>query len=328
MQGTTANTNHRRARPGSVQLLLACLSVACTMVWTACSERASENPEPRAQAPAAQPPAAQAEAQPEQGERELVVFAAASLRNAFEALAEDFRRAHPGVELTFNFAGSQELRTQIEHGAPADVFASADLQHMESLAREDLVQPAVRFARNRLVVIVPKGATGVQRLQDLPAAKRIVIGSPDVPIGRYTRQMLGKAAATWPGFEEQVMAHVASQELNVRQILAKITLGEGDAAIVYRTDAAAAPDKVDVIPIPAELDVVAEYPITVLARAKHPALAQAWVAHVQSPAGQAVLARAGFEPPAPPGEGFEPPAPSSEGVEPPAPPGEGGREAP
>jgi molybdate transport system substrate-binding protein len=299
MQGTTASTSHRRAtRCRPLQLLLSCLPVACAMAGLACSGRSSEDREPREQAATA----VQAEATPAHGERELVVFAAASLRNAFEALAGGFRRSHEGVELIFNFAGSQELRTQIEHGAPADVFASADVTHMESLAREGLARPAVRFARNRLVVIVPAGATAVQRLQDLPAARRIVIGSPDVPIGRYTRQMLARATATWPGFEERVMAQVASQELNVRQILAKIALGEGDAAIVYRTDAAAAPDKVDVIPIPAELDVVAEYPIAVLARARHPGLAQAWVEYVQSPAGQAVLVRAGFEPPAPPGE--------------------------
>lgn len=291
MQGTSID--HRRAVRRPVRLLLSCLPVVCAMAWTACSGRSSEHGDQPAAAAQGQAGAA--------GERELVVFAAASLRDAFEALAGEFRRAHPGVALSFNFAGSQELRTQIEHGAPADVFASADAQHMGVLAGQGLVRPAVRFARNRLVVIVPAGATGVRRLQDLPAARRIVIGSPDVPIGRYTRQMLARATAAWPGFEQEVMARVASQELNVRQIVAKISLGEGDAGIVYRTDAAAAPGKIDVIAIPAEIDVMAEYPIAVLARARHPALAQAWVEFVQSPAGQAVLVRAGFEPPAQPG---------------------------
>ena len=296
MQGTTASTSHRGAtRYRPLRRLLAWLPVASAMAGPACSERASGEARERAAT-------AEITATPAPGEQELVVFAAASLRNAFEALGADFRRSHQGVELIFNFAGSQELRTQIEHGAPADVFASADVTHMDSLAREGLARPAARFARNRLVVIVPAGATAVQRLQDLPAARRIVIGSPDVPIGRYTRQMLARATAAWPGFEQRVMAQVASQELNVRQILAKIALGEADAAIVYRTDAAAAPDKVDVIPIPAEIDVLAEYPIAVLARARHPGLAQAWVEHVQSPAGQAVLVRAGFEPSAPPSE--------------------------
>jgi molybdate transport system substrate-binding protein len=301
MQGTSID--HRRAMPRPARLL-PCL-LACAMAALACSERAPRQGEAQGEAQ----PAAAAQEQARPAERALVVFAAASLRNAFEALGAEFRRAHPGVELTFNFAGSQELRTQIEHGAPADVFASADTQHMDTLAAQGLARPAVRFAQNRLVVIVPEGATGVQRLQDLPAARRIIIGGPDVPIGRYTRQMLGKAAAVWPGFEEEVMARVASQELNVRQILAKIGLGEGDAGIVYRTDAATAPDRVDVIAIPAEIDVVAEYPITVLARAPHPALAQAWVAHVQSPAGQAVLARAGFESLAQPGSEAAPDAP-------------------
>ena len=301
--------HHRRTMLGPAQLLLSCLSVACIMAGPACSERKPEQEQPP-------PPQPTATAVPDQGEpegeRELIVFAAASLRNAFEELGQEFRRTHPGVELSFNFAGSQELRTQIEHGAPADVFASADAQHMDSLSGQDLVRPAARFARNRLVVIVPEGATAVQRLQDLPAARRIVIGGPDVPIGRYTRQMLARATAAWPGFEGKVMAQVASQELNVRQILAKISLGEGDAGIVYRTDAATAPDKVDAIAIPPEIDVVAEYPIAVLARAPHPGLAQAWIEHVQSPAGQAVLVRAGFEPPAQPGSEAAPAQPGSE----------------
>ena len=230
------------------------------------------------------------------GERALVVFAAASLRDGFEALGEDFGRAHDDVRVIFNFAGSQELRTQLEHGAAADVFASADRAHMAALARQELVRQDVVFARGELVVVVPAGEHGIATFRDLPAAERLVIGAPDVPVGRYTGQVLARAAARWPGFEQRVMSRVVSRELNVRQVLAKVVLGEADAGIVYRTDTAAAAGKVDLVPIPADLNAVADYPIAVLASAPHPALAAAWVAHVRSPAGQQALAAAGFVP--------------------------------
>jgi molybdate transport system substrate-binding protein len=279
---TRASEAISRGRRAALLLLFASLALP------SCSERGAAAPDPEQKRatpvgiPA--PPVAQA----------LTIFAAASLRNAFEALAEDFRRAHPGVEITFNFAGSQELRTQIEHGAPADVFASADRLHLDALIAQKLAAPAALFARNHLVIAVPKGATAVKDLQALPRAQRIVIGGPDVPVGRYTRDMLARATAHWPGFEQDVMARVVSQELNVRQVLAKIALGEADAGIVYRTDAATSPDKVDIVPIPPDLDVTAEYPISVLAGSSPGA--QAWVDHVLSPAGQQVLARFGFEP--------------------------------
>lgn len=276
---TSAPEATSRSRRGALLLLLALL------VLPSCAERgATPDPERNSATAVATPAAAQ----------ELTIFAAASLRNAFEALAEDFRRVHPAVDISFNFAGSQELRTQVEHGAQADVFASADRQHMDALVAQKLVRPPALFARNHLVIAVPEGASAVNQLQDLPRAQRIVIGGPDVPVGRYTREMLARATARWPGFENEVMARVVSQELNVRQVLAKIALGEADAGIVYRTDAATSPDKVDVITIPPDLDVAVEYPIGVLAGAS-PA-AQAWVEHVLSPAGQQVLVRFGFEP--------------------------------
>lgn len=229
---------------------------------------------------------------------ELVVFGAASLRDAFEALGTGFRRAHEGARVTFHFAGSQQLRTQIEHGAIADVLASANTEHMDALGRQGLVQPAEIFARNQLVVVVPRGSARGKTFQDLPSAERIVIGAAAVPVGRYTRQVLAKASARWPGFAQQVMARAVSQELSVRQVLAKVALGEADAGIVYRTDAAVAAGKVDVIAIPGDLNVVAAYPIAVLARAPHPALAAAWLAYLRSAEGQQVLARAGFVSPA------------------------------
>jgi molybdate transport system substrate-binding protein len=226
----------------------------------------------------------------------LTVFAAASLRDVFSALGTTFEKEHPGVKTQFNFAGSQELRTQIEQGAPADVFASADTKHMDAAREAGLVDAPKLFATNAPVIVVPADNPGkVKSLADLPTVKRLVIGTPEVPIGNYTLQILEKAKAKLgPDFPARVQARVASRELNVRQVLTKVMLGEAEAGIVYRTDTRSAGDKVRVVEIPAEFNVVAEYPIATLAKAPHPDLAKAWVTLVTGPAGQAALEGAGF----------------------------------
>lgn len=231
-------------------------------------------------------------------EEKLVVFAAASLRDAFTTMGDEFKRSHPGVETTFNFAGTQELRTQLEHGAAVDVFASADQRHMDELVRASRVTSPVVFARNEPVVVVSsEGASTVRSLAELPDATRIVIGAPEVPIGRYTLQILDRAQATLGAdFRARVEAKVASRELNVRQVLTKVSLGEAQAGIVYRTDALSAQGRVTIVPIPSEINVVAEYPIAVVNGASHPRLARAWVDFVLSREGQRALASAGFAP--------------------------------
>jgi molybdate transport system substrate-binding protein len=237
-------------------------------------------------------------AEPDRGE--VVVFEAASLRDVFSRLAAVFESAHPGVKVVANAAGSQELRAQIEQGANADVFASADRQQMDSLAARKMVAPASIFTCNEPVVIVRPGlAATIKSLGDLPRAERIVIGVPDVPIGNYTLQILRKAGAKAGGpygadFPARVQAKVASRELNVRQVLAKVKLGEADAGVVYRSDALTAPGKVQVVNIPPDLNVIAEYPIALLAAPPHRALAQAWLDLVLSPVGQGKLREAGF----------------------------------
>jgi len=230
--------------------------------------------------------------------RELVVFAAASLREAFGELGQRFERAHPGVRVVFNLAGSQELRAQIENGAAADVFASADQKHTQALVDGKLAAGPRVFARNEPVLVVPKGnPAGIAGLQDLPNAKRIVVGAPEVPIGAYTLRILDAASKRYGSdFRARVESRVVSRELNVRQVLAKVTLGEADAAIVYRTDVAAAKQNVELIAIPADLNIASEYPIAVLTPSKQPALAGEFVALVFSPAGQQILARFGFRP--------------------------------
>ncbi|MGK3990768.1 molybdate ABC transporter substrate-binding protein [Sorangium sp. So ce136] len=229
-------------------------------------------------------------------EDRLVVFAAASLRDVFTAMGEDFERAHAGVEVTFNFAGTQELRTQLEQGAAVDVFASADQRHMNELVKSGRAAGPVVFARNEPVIVVARESAGTIRgLADLPAAARIVVGTPEVPIGRYTLEILDRASRSMGAdFRARVEARVVSRELNVRQVLAKVRLGEAQAGVVYRTDARAAQDGVSIVAIPPDINVIAEYPIAVVAGAAHPGLARAWVDLVLSEAGQGALQRAGF----------------------------------
>ena len=238
--------------------------------------------------PGAMPPARAAE---------LVVFEAASLKDVFATLSRRFEAEHPGTTVLTNAAGSQELRAQLEHGASADVFASADRRHMEALVAEGLVNTPLLFACNEPVLVVRTGlAATVNAFADLPRVERLVVGAPDVPIGNYTAQILKKAATRYgAAFTVAVEARVVSRELNVRQALAKVVLGEADAGIVYRSDAVTAPaGKVRLIPIPAELNVRAEYPLAMLKRAPQPALARQWLALVTSPARATALREAGF----------------------------------
>ena len=234
------------------------------------------------------------------GDQEILVFAATSLRESFEALVPLFEKAHAGAKVRLNLAGSQELRTQIEQGARADVFASADFKNMATLGHQSLVKAPVTFARNQPVIVVPRGnPLRIRALTDLPRAKRLVIGAPEVPIGGYTVKILEAAAKKYgDAFRAKVEANVVSRELNVRQVLAKVTLGEADAGIVYRTDAQAGKDKVEVVTIPPEVNVQAEYPIAALIASQQPALAEAWMQLVLSPAGQQKLTAAGFSTPA------------------------------
>lgn len=250
-------------------------------------------------APATSPAPAQSAAPAAATEHELVVFAAASLRDAFTGLGDDFKRSHAGIQLTFNFAGTQELRTQLEQGATVDVFASADQKHMQELVAAGRVTGPVVFARNEPVLVVAKDAAEkIHGLADLPSAERIVIGTPEVPIGRYTLQILDRAAASLGAdFRSKVEAKVVSRELNVKQVLAKVRLGEAQAGVVYRTDAKSVAE-VTTLEIPQDVNVIAQYPIAIVKDAPHPGLARAWVELVVSDAGQATLKNAGFLPPA------------------------------
>jgi len=231
----------------------------------------------------------------EVGPGRLQVYAASSLTEVFGELEGLFEAAHPGVDVAVTYAGSQILRLQIEQGAAADVFASANEEHMQALVDSGLVAESRVFAHNDLVVIVPPdNPAGIETLGDLGHAQRLVLGTANVPVGQYAREVLRRAAPTYEeGFEAIVMSRVVSQETNVRLARTKVELGEADAAIVYRTDAGAG-DRVRVIPIPREVNVVADYPIGVLTRTTVRNTAEAWVALVTSAEGRAVLERHGF----------------------------------
>ncbi len=232
--------------------------------------------------------------------RALTVFAAASLTDAFTQIGHDFESAHPGAAVTFNFAGSQTLRAQLEAGALADVLAVAGDSDMEAVRAAEMLTGSVSvLATNPLIVIVPADNPGrVASLSDLarPGLK-VVLASADVPAGQAARAVLmNLETPLGAGFAARVFANVVSNEDNVRQVLAKIKLGEADAGLVYASDAFAAPE-VRTLAIPAENNVRVAYPIAVLARAPAPDLAAAFVAYVLSSAGQAVLQQWGFASP-------------------------------
>lgn len=229
-------------------------------------------------------------------ETKLLVFAAASLQDAFGKLGDAFESAHPGVDVEFSFAGSQELRAQLEHGARADVFASADQRNMDELVRQKLVLAPAIFARNEPVIVVSNDCkVAVNTLADLPLLSRIVLGTPEVPIGRYSLQILDRAGSQLGAdFRSRVEVKVVSRELNVRQALARVTLGEAEASIVYRTDSVVAAGKVRAVSIPPEFNVIAEYPIAQSANAEHPSMASEWIALLTSPSGQQLLTATGF----------------------------------
>lgn len=226
---------------------------------------------------------------------QLSVFAASSLTEAFGALEPAFERAHPHIDAQLVFAGSQVLRLQIEQGAPADVFASANAAHTDALLSAGLLSRSKPFATNELVVITPTGEpTPVATFADLPHARRLVIGNEHVPIGIYTRQLLQRAGARLgEGFSDRVYARVASEEGNVRLVRAKIELGEADAAIVYHTDAVAS-ERVRLVPVPEAIGVSASYLLGPVDRSRSPEAAEQLIAFVRSDEGRAILQHHGF----------------------------------
>lgn len=228
----------------------------------------------------------------------VTVFAAASLTDAFTELGRAFD-ARTGNRTTFQFAGSQALRTQLENGARADVYASANAAQFGPLVGRGLVAAGQTFARNRLTVIVPKNSTRVRTLADLAApGLRVVIADRAVPVGDYTRRMLAAVdgAGTYgKDYSARFLRNVVSEEPNVRQVALKVQLGEADAAVVYATDVTPGlKDAVRVIALPTRFNQAASYPIGVVRNAGSPQAARAFVDYVLSGEGQRILRKWGF----------------------------------
>lgn len=222
------------------------------------------------------------------GRGALVVSAAASLTEVFAAEEAAFEAIHPDVRVTINSAASSTLATQILTGAPVDVLASADQENMTKVADAGLLaSDPVTFATNSLRIVVPRGnPRGVDDLADLaePGIVTVTCG-PDVPIGRYTSQVLQRAGIT---------VAPRSLEPDVKGIIAKVTAGEADAGIVYATDVRATNGAVTGIEIPASLNVITTYPIAVVTTSSNRVAAQLWIAFILSAEGQRILRDHGF----------------------------------
>ena len=250
----------------------------------------------------------------------LTVFAAASLTQAFTEAAVAFEQEHPEYSVKLNFDGSQRLRVQLDHGARADVFASADERQMD-LARESglLASEAVAFATNTMIVAVSMqagragqaaaesgtthaGAT-IRALADLAGRNvKLVLAHPEVPAGRYAMaviESLGEDARFGPQYSAQLLENVVSLELNVRGVLQKVALGEADAGFVYASDLHSVKNAVKNIlslPVPQEANVAAVYPVSVLRGTANQESAETFIQFLTSPRGQRILQNHGFGP--------------------------------
>ena len=272
------------------------------LVVAACSNGGSI-PSPSAPAePSIAPPRAVASDQPSTEPASLTILAAASLKNMLAEAETAYESANPGTNLTIATDSSAALETQIEQGAPADLFLSADTSNPQKLVDAGLgAGDPVSFAGNKLTVIVPAdNPAGLQSPADLAKDRiRVIAAGDEVPITKYATRLVEKLAAESDdaaAFQAAYAANVASKEDNVGQIVSKIELGEGDAAIVYVTDAAAS-DEVTPIEVPDALNVPATYAGVVVGASPNEKSAAAFLEWLTGPDGQTILSSFGFQPP-------------------------------
>lgn len=195
-------------------------------------------------------------------EARITLFAAASLQDAVGDIVSLFEQEHGSEKLQVSFAGSKTLRVQLENGAPADIFLSANEQHYKALLNQGILLKGKELLTNEMVLIVStKGHHTIKNLQDLQQPHRLILADKEVPAGDYARQVIGQLTQAYgKSYEGAVLNNLVSAESNVRQVVTKIVLGEGDAAIVYKTDVTKdIQDQVRVIPIPADYNVKATY---------------------------------------------------------------------
>jgi len=215
-------------------------------------------------------------------------------------MKETFQGQNAGTEVRLNFAGSSALVTQLQQGAPADVFASADEEKMQSALADGLIESPRDFVTNELIVIVPAAnSTGIEDMQDLAQpGLRLVLANEGVPVADYTQEVLEKANARYGAdFSERVLANIASREADVKAAANRVSVGDADATFVYTSDVTPAIEKrVRPIEIPPDLNVVATYPVAVTVGSSNPELARKWVDFVSSEEGGRILENWGFEP--------------------------------
>ena len=260
----------------SRRLAITALSLVSAVSLVACGGTASDSASSAAPAAGAQGASAGADIT-----GEVTVFAAASLKDAFKTLAESFQNAHPGVRITFDFQGSQDLVTALDGGASADILATANNSTMTDAASKGLVGEQTEFATNVLTLIVPAGnPAGVTGINDGSLDKAdLVVCAPEVPCGEATQKLATELGVT---------LNPVSEEQKVTDVRGKVESGEAQAGIVYTTDAAQAGDKVETIALPAN-SVINHYPIALTKSAANSQAAQAFIDYILSPEGQKVL---------------------------------------
>jgi molybdate transport system substrate-binding protein len=231
----------------------------------------------------------------------LTILAASSLTDAFGQLGKTFEQQNPGTTVKTSLGASSDLLAQIQQGAPADVFASAAEEEMNTAVKDNLVagKPVV-FVKNREIIMVPKdNPANIKSLEDLSKPNiKLVLAAKDVPAADYAVEILGKANKVYgSNFKKDVLSNVVSREADVRAAVNRVVVGDADATFGYASDYTPdIRDKVKVITIPPDLNIIATYPIATLKDAKEPAFAKKWVDLVTSSEGQEVLKGWGFEP--------------------------------
>ena len=260
------------------------LALAGLLALTACGSQATSNTSQNATQPAA---SSAASGGTDQTSATLTIFAAASLKNVFPKIYEEFKKTHPNYTIEFSFGGSSELATQINNGAEADVFASANEKQMKVASDAGNVDAANTkiFATNTLTLVTPpSNPAGITKLEDVTKeGVKLVVCAEQVPCGAATKQLSEATGFTFTP---------VSEEQKVTDVLAKVTSGEADAGLVYVTDAAGAKDKVKIIDTPEAEKIVNKYPIAVTKSARQGA--QAFVDFVLGEQGQSMLQAAGF----------------------------------
>ena len=258
---------------------------------TACSSSSSgSSPGSPAPASASSPAAAASASSPASLSGSITVFAASSLKEAFTTIGKQFEAAHPGVTVTFSFGASSTLATQINNGAPADVFASASPKNMQQVVTAGGASNPVNFAKNVMEVAVPpSNPAQVTSVNDLAKSSvKTALCQPQVPCGETAAKVFKNAKIT---------VKPVTLQPDVKSVLTQVELGNVDAGVVYVTDVQAAGSKVKGVTIPADVNASTLYPIAVLTHSKEPSIAQAFVAYVLSPTGEQVLKAAGFAQP-------------------------------